>query len=154
MSAMPARAPAALICLASSVEFSVASAWNVTEKTPNFAYSTAQRSTSSIIRCTSSGLGLSCCNRATVAKPKVRFGTKWLSMMSTWIRSLSEIVASSDSKLAKSADRIEGQMRTLMQLAYRFRNKSDKHGVGAVDMRPELNRLSVWIQLKVWIQLS
>lgn len=53
----------------------VAPMWKLTDAAPNLAYSGAQRSGSSIIRCTSTGRSVTSQIRATIGSPKVRFGT-------------------------------------------------------------------------------
>ena len=44
----------------------------------------------------------------TTGRPRVRFGTKWLSITSTWIQSDVGTAASSSASRAKSADRMLG----------------------------------------------
>src|SRR5436189_768296 len=66
------------------------------------------------MRCTSKGLWLCLRSAFTTIGPIVRLGTKWLSITSTWIQSApaSPIASISRPRLAKSADRMEGAMRT------------------------------------------
>ncbi len=48
---------------------------------------------------------------STTGSPMVRFGTKWLSITSTWTASASGILAISPARFAKSAFRMLGVMR-------------------------------------------
>ena len=59
------------------------------------------------------GIGESSIMRCTTGTPKVRFGTKWLSITSRWAASALAMEASSDSILPKSADSKEGWMCTV-----------------------------------------
>ena len=86
-SAIPARTPAARSVRASRTGACVASTWKVTLRAPGSAYAGAQRSASSIIRCTSSGSAETVASRSTTGSPIVRLGTKWLSMTSTCTQS-------------------------------------------------------------------
>src|SRR5260370_41398694 len=66
------------------------------------------------MRCTSKGSLLCLRSAFTTIGPMVRLGTKWPSMTSTWIQSAPAAVTASTSlpSSAKSADRMEGAMRT------------------------------------------
>jgi len=55
-----------------------------TDPAPASTYWGAQRSGSSIIRWQSSGVSVARARDSTTGTPSVRFGTKWLSMTSTW----------------------------------------------------------------------
>ena len=107
----PARAPIARSRRASATGSVAASRWKVTDAAPSSAYSGAQRSGSSIMRCTSSGTGLVAWIRSTICGPNVRFGTKWLSITSTWTKSAVAMRASSACMLTKSAARMLGLIR-------------------------------------------
>src|SRR5690606_10642502 len=145
--AMEALEPAERNSRAKRIGAADASAWKVTESTPSCAYSGAQRSAFSIIRCTSIGSLLTLCNASTTGKPKVRLGTKWLSMTSTWTASAVWMRSSSAARFAKSADRIDGLIRALGMgapwntrtwLSF-FGQDGHEHGIRAVHMRPQLN---------------
>src|SRR6186713_3260343 len=81
---------------------------------PALANGSIHRSTGATIRWTSNGLAL--CGRSafTTGGPIVRLGTKWPSITSTWIQSApaASIARISSPRRAKSADNIEGAMRT------------------------------------------
>src|SRR6185312_15531496 len=66
------------------------------------------------MRCTSNGSLLYLRTAFTTIGPIVRLGTKWPSITSTWIQSApaSVTAATSCPSAAKSADRIDGAMRT------------------------------------------
>ena len=84
---MEARAPLARISRASRTGAAAASTWKVTEPAPASTYWGAHRSGSSIIRWQSSGVSVARARDSTTGTPRVRFGTKWLSMTSTWSQS-------------------------------------------------------------------
>src|SRR6476646_2688482 len=71
------------------------------------------------MRCASIGIGLTASSASTTGSPRVKFGTKWLSMTSTCAQSALEMAPSSRSRLAKSADRIDGEICTRDTLATR-----------------------------------
>ena len=81
---------------------------------PASAKASRKGSTGEIIRWTSNGLAV--CGRSafTTAGPMVRLGTKWPSITSTWIQSApaSSTARTSSPSRAKSAERMEGAMRT------------------------------------------
>ena len=106
--AKAARAPADRIARAVATGSWAASMWKVTEEPPASAYCGAHRSGSSIIRWQSSGIGLTRLSASTIGSPRVRLGTKWPSMTSTCAQSAVAMRPSSDSRLAKSADRMLG----------------------------------------------
>ena len=112
MIAIPARAPSPRRFRARLRGSRAASMWKVTDAPPASAYIGAQRSGSSIIRWQSSGIGLTFARASTTGRPRVRFGTKWPSITSTWAQSALAIRASSASRLAKSADRMLGEICT------------------------------------------
>ena len=87
LSAIAARAPLARISRASRTGARAASTWKVTEPQPASTYSSALRSGSSIIRCASSGTSVLLLSASTIVGPKVRLGTKWLSITSTCTQS-------------------------------------------------------------------
>src|SRR5699024_4097124 len=58
------------------------------------------------------GIGLTRSSDSTIGGPRVRLGTKWASMTSTWAQSALLMAPSSDSRLAKSADRMLGEICT------------------------------------------
>ena len=58
------------------------------------------------------GNGLTRSNASTTGSPSVRLGTKWLSMTSTWAQSALLTDSSSAARLAKSADRMLGEICT------------------------------------------
>src|SRR5512139_2413821 len=87
---MPALAPFARSSRASRTGAVAASTWKVTEEAPASTYPGAQRSGSSIIRWQSSGVSVAFASASTTGMPSVRFGTKWLSMTSTWSQSALE----------------------------------------------------------------
>src|SRR6478735_626580 len=117
LTAKAARAPAARIARAVPTASDTASTWKVTDRAPASAYPGAQRSGSSIIRWQSTGIGDTLTSASTTGSPRVRLGTKWLSMTSTCAQSAFEMAASSRSRLAKSADRIDGEICTRDTLA-------------------------------------
>jgi hypothetical protein len=67
---------------------------------------------SAIIRWQSIGNGLTRSSASTTGSPSVRLGTKWLSMTSTWAQSALLTDSSSACRLAKSADRMLGEICT------------------------------------------
>src|SRR5204863_5777213 len=81
---------------------------------PASAKASMKGSTGEIIRWTSSGFCVCGLRAFTTAGPIVRFGTKWPSITSTWIQSApaESIARTSSPSRAKSAERIEGEMRT------------------------------------------
>ncbi|CAM5359546.1 hypothetical protein SAVIM40S_01401 [Streptomyces avidinii] len=108
LSAMEARAPLARISRASRTGAAAASAWKVTEPAPASTYCGAQRSGSSIMRWRSSGMSVALLRDSTIGIPRVRFGTKWLSMTSTCSQSAPSTAFASSASRAKSADRMLG----------------------------------------------
>ena len=102
LSPIPARAPLARSSRASRTGAAAASTWNVTEPAPASTYAGAQRSGSSIIRWQSIGVDDALPSASTTGSPSVRFGTKWLSMTSTWSQSALEIRSASVARWAKS----------------------------------------------------
>src|SRR3954471_9308765 len=81
---------------------------------PASAKASRNGSAGEIIRWTSSGFAVCGLSAFTTTGPMVRLGTKWPSMTSTWIQSApaSSTARTSSPSRAKSADRIEGAMRT------------------------------------------
>src|SRR5918994_790040 len=69
------------------------------------------------MRWQSTGIGDTATSRSTTGRPRVRLGTKWLSMTSTCAQSAVAMAPSSRSRLAKSADRIDGEICTRATLA-------------------------------------
>ena len=108
--AMLARAPSRRSSRASRTGAAAASAWKVTDSHPISAYTGAQVSGSSIMRCASIGIGDTARMRSTTGGPNVRFGTKWLSMTSTCAMSALLMRLSSPARSAKSAERMLGLM--------------------------------------------
>src|SRR6478735_587483 len=108
LSAMLARAPWERISRASRTGALAASTWKVTDPQPASTYATALRSGSSIIRWASSGVVVDRARASTMVGPKVRFGTKWLSITSTCTQSALPIRATSAPRFAKSAFRMLG----------------------------------------------
>jgi hypothetical protein len=107
-SAMDARAPSDRSSRASRTGAAAASTWKVTEPAPASAYCGAQRSGSSIMRWQSSGMSVALRSDSTTGRPRVRLGTKWLSMTSTCSQSAPRTASASSESRAKSADRILG----------------------------------------------
>src|SRR3569832_1080711 len=91
-----------------------ASGCTVSPSAPAFTKSSIKGSTGEIIRCTSSGFFACGFIALTTAGPMEMLGTKWPAMTSTWIRSAPafSIASISAPRRAKSADRIEGAIRT------------------------------------------
>src|SRR4051812_26149565 len=91
-----------------------ASGWTVMMSAPASANASRSGSTGEIIRWTSKGLVVCGRNALTTAGPIVMFGTKWPSITSTWIQSApaASIARTSSPRRAKSAERIEGAIRT------------------------------------------
>ena len=58
------------------------------------------------------GIGLTLSSASTTGSPRVRLGTKWASMTSTCAQSAFAMRPSSASRLAKSADRMLGEICT------------------------------------------
>ena len=108
LSAIAARAPLARISRASRTGARAASTWKVTEPQPASTYSIALLSGSSIIRCASRGTSVRVLSASTIVGPKVRLGTKWLSITSTCTQSALPIRATSSPSRAKSALRMLG----------------------------------------------
>ena len=117
LSAIEARAPLARISRASRTGAAAASAWKVTEPAPASTYRGAQRSASSIIRWQSSGVSVARASASTTGTPSVRFGTKWLSITSTWSQSAPSTAFASSARRAKSADRMLGLICAAMPQA-------------------------------------
>src|SRR6476469_7816022 len=105
---MLARAPWDRISRARRTGAFAASTWNVTDPQPASTYARALRSGSSIIRCASSGVSVDRASASTMVGPKVRFGTKWLSITSTCTQSALPIRRTSAPRFAKSALRMLG----------------------------------------------
>src|SRR6476646_3128123 len=105
---MLARAPWDRISRARRTGAFAASTWNVTDPQPASTYARALRSGSSIIRCASSGVSVDRASASTMVGPKVRFGTKWLSITSTCTQSALPIRRTSAPRFAKSAFRMLG----------------------------------------------
>ncbi len=103
-----------------------ASGWNEITSAPASAKAGTSGSTGETMRWQSNGCLLWALRAFTTIGPMVRLGTKWLSMTSTWIQSAPAAVTASISapKAAKSADRIEGAMRTGCCGTIRFRDAS------------------------------
>ena len=101
---MAARAPRCRSSRASRTGAAAASTWKVTDSAPASAYAGAHRSGSSIIRWMSSNCAVALRSASTTGSPRVRLGTKWLSITSTC--SPSELGTDSIAvcRLAKSAD--------------------------------------------------
>jgi hypothetical protein len=117
-SAIDARAPLALISRASLTGAAAASTWKVTEPAPASTYCGAQRSGSSIIRWQSSGVSVARLSDSTTGTPRVRLGTKWLSMTSTWSQSAPSTALASSARRAKSADRMLGLIWAMCQACH------------------------------------
>ena len=92
---MLARAPWPRSSRASRTGAADASTWKVTEPAPASTYASASRSGFSIIRCASSGTSVARASASTIVGPKVRLGTKWLSITSTCTQSALGIRATS-----------------------------------------------------------
>src|SRR3954454_3639907 len=105
---MAARAPFAPISGPSRIGAAAASTWKVTEPQPASTYSRARLSGSSIMRCTSRGTSVLRLSASTIVGPKVRLGTKWLSITSTCTQSALPMRATSSPSRAKSALRMLG----------------------------------------------
>src|SRR2546423_273929 len=72
---------------------------------------------------------------ATTGGPMVRLGTKWPSITSTCSKSACGATASmASASAAKSADRIEGAMRTTPRTLSRRAQSEDVHAVGAAGL--------------------
>ena len=96
------RSRAGRICGAST------STWNVIESQPASRNSSVQRPGSAIIRWASNGSAVTARTASMVFQPNVRFGTKWPSITSRWIRSAP---ASSARRISSpSAARFESRM--------------------------------------------
>ena len=97
------------------------------------------------MRCASSGLAAYFAAASNTGMPSARFGTKWLSIMSTWTQSAVSIAASSSPKREKSAARMEGEIigadmpTSLSRLVGCAAKDRKEHGVGTVPMRPHLH---------------
>src|SRR4051795_4724955 len=75
---------------------------------------------------------------ATTGGPIVRFGTKWPSITSTCSRSASGATASmASARAAKSADRIDGAIRTTLRTLSRRAEPQDEHAVGSDRLREQ-----------------
>ena len=111
LTASPALAPADRIARSVRTGARTASAWMVTLPAPASAYSGAHRSGSSIIRWQSTGRVACLSSARTTGRPRVRFGTKWLSMTSTCSQSAAgATAAASSASRAKSADKTLGEI--------------------------------------------
>ena len=87
LTARPAARPAARIRRSVGAISSSISTWKVIESQPASRYSSRKRPGSSIIRWASNGSSVRGRRCLMVLAPNVRFGTKWASMTSRWIRS-------------------------------------------------------------------
>src|SRR6185295_2589571 len=87
-----------------------ASTWKVTDFAPASTEAGAQRSGASIIRLQSIGVDDAFPSASTIGSPRVRFGTKWLSITSTCSQSACEIRAASEARLAKSDASMLGEI--------------------------------------------
>ena len=104
-------APAARMARRVRTGACAASAWIVTFLAPASAYPGAHRSGSVIIRWQSSGSVACLSSDSTTGRPRVRFGTKWLSMTSTCSQSaVAATAAASSASRAKSADKTLGEI--------------------------------------------
>src|SRR5471032_718833 len=91
-----------------------ASGWNDSVSAPASTKAGISGSTGVIMRCTSNSFFVCLRNAFTTTGPIVRLGTKWLSITSTWIQSApaASMASTSWPSAVKSADRMEGAMRT------------------------------------------
>ena len=114
LSATPARMPAARIAWSVRWTCGPASTCAVRMSAPAAAKASIEGSTGAIIRWTSITVVTWRRKAATAGGPKVRFGTKWLSITSTCTQSApwSSTARISRPKSAKSAERIEGAILT------------------------------------------
>ena len=87
LTASPAARPAARMRRRVGAISSSISTWKVIESQPASRYSSRKRPGSSTIRCASNGSSVRGRRCLMVFAPNVRFGTKWASMTSRWIRS-------------------------------------------------------------------
>src|ERR1700712_5659723 len=86
---------------------------------------------------------------STTGRPRVRFGTKWLSITSTCSQSAPLTAAVSSASLAKSAARIDGAISGLAMAvsvtvdcrALLHLQRGGEHGISTVPVRPQLD---VW----------
>src|SRR5437879_4284523 len=110
--ATPALAPSSLIDWTVRYKDLVDSTWISISVAPDFANDSMNCSGLSIIRWASIGSAVTLATASTTAGPKVRLGTKWPSITSTWIRSAPAATASLTCSLRRpmSAERIEGTM--------------------------------------------
>src|SRR5690242_2082754 len=111
---MPACFPSALIACTVRCTCGPASGWTVMMSAPASANDSSHISTGLTIRWTSNGLVVCGRSALTTPGPMVRLGTKCPSITSTWIQSApaSSIARTSSPSRAKSAERIDGAMRT------------------------------------------
>ena len=79
-------------------------------------------------------------NDSTTGSPRVRFGTKWLSITSTCSQSAPVTTAASSASRAKSAARIDGAISGCAMDSPYF-ERGGEHRIGAVSVRPQLH---VW----------
>src|SRR5476649_999666 len=91
-----------------------ASGWNDSVSAPASTKAGISGSTGVIMRCTSNSFFVCLRNAFSTTGPIVRLGTKWLSITSTWIQSApaASMASTSWPSAEKSADRMEGAMRT------------------------------------------
>ncbi len=85
--ASPAARPAARIRRRMGSSGSEISTWMVIESQPASRNPSSHRPGSAIIRCASNGTFVMGRSARIVPAPNVRFGTKWASITSRWIRS-------------------------------------------------------------------
>src|SRR6478752_2719989 len=162
---MLARAPCDRISRASLTGACAASTWKVTEPHPASTYAIALRSASSIIRCASRGTSVLRARASTMVGPKVRFGTKWLSITSTCTQSALPIRATSAPRSAKSAFRMlgviwiptgddprgpGGRPRSRLPLGVRVRGRAGPLGTGgALEQRRDVVDVVVDVGVQV-----
>src|SRR5712692_5598689 len=92
--ATPASSPSSLIACTVRYSDVVASTWTSMRLAPAFAKASMNCSGCSIIRWASIGRSVTLRTASTTSGPKVKLGTKWPSMMSTWMRSAPAATAS------------------------------------------------------------
>src|SRR5664279_5324342 len=87
-------------------------------------------------------MGLIRASASTTGRPRVRLGTKWASITSTWAQSALPIRLSSRSRFAKSLARMLGEIctaKTLGALVRKLAQQGEEHRIGALHMRPQLD---------------
>src|SRR3954469_7458364 len=88
---------------------------------------------------------------ATTGGPMVRFGTKWPSITSTCNRSASGATASmASARAAKSAERIDGAMRTTLRTLPRRAEPEEEHAVGSDRLREQTGAPAGPIPRRPW----